>query len=143
MPQYWLMKSEPTVYSIDDLARDKKTYWDGVRNYQARNFMRDQMKIGNLVLFYHSNTEPSGVAGIAKICRTGYPDFDCKSSKENPLWFMADIAFVKKIPRYVSLDELKKNSSLKDMLVVKRGSRLSVQPVLKEHFDTVCRMGNL
>src|SRR3989338_5334855 len=143
MPQYWLMKSEPTVYSIDDLARDRMTYWDGVRNYQARNFMRDQMKIGNLVLFYHSNTEPSGVAGIAKICRTGYPDFDCKSSKENPLWFMADIAFVKKIPRYVSLDELKKNSSLKDMLVVKRCSQLSVQPVLKEHFDTVCRMGNL
>ena len=147
---YWLMKSEPSVYSIDDLKRDKKTYWDGVRNFQARNFMRDAMKVGDRVLFYHSNAEPSSVAGIAKVCREGYPDFtawdkkdkhyDAKSSKNKPLWFMVDIEFVEKFPRFVSLEELKANSFLKGMMVAKRGMRLSVQPVERKHFDRVCEL---
>ena len=144
------MKSEPTSYSIDDLARDKKTFWSGVRNYQARNFMRDQMKKGDLVLFYHSNADPSGIAGLAKICREGYPDFtawdhrdkhfDPTSNPEDPTWFMVDLAFVKKFKKFVSLEDIKKNPKLKAMMVTKKGSRLSVQPVLKTHFDIVCEM---
>lgn len=148
---YWLMKSEPGVCSIDDLARDKTTYWEGVRNYQARNFIRDTMKKGDLVLFYHSNAEPSGVAGIAKIQKEGYPDFtawdkkdvhfDPKSPKEKPLWYMVDVAFVQKFKNFVSLEELKANPLLKGMLVIKRGMRLSVQPVEAKHFEIVRRMG--
>ena len=149
--QYWLMKSEPSVYSIDDLKRDKKTYWDGVRNFQARNFMRDSMKMGDLVLFYHSNAEPSGVAGIAKVGREGYPDFtawdkkdihyDPKSTKEKPLWSMVDLEFVEKFSRFVSLEEMKKNFDLKRMMVTKAG-RLSVQPVERKHFEIVRKIGN-
>ena len=148
---YWLMKCEPSSYSIDDLARDKTTYWDGVRNFQARNFMRDTMKKGDQVLFYHSNAEPSGVAGIAKIQKEGYPDFtawdkkdihfDPKSTKEKPLWSMVDVAFVQKFKNFVSLEELKANASLKGMLVLQRGMRLSVQPVNAAHFKIVCGMG--
>ena len=148
---YWLIKSEPAVYSIDDLAKNKTTYWDGVRNFQARNFMRDSMKIGDLVLFYYSNAEPSGVAGVARICKTGYPDFtawdkkdrhfDSKSTKTKPLWFMVDIEFVEKFPYFVSLEELKGALALKGMMVTRRGMRLSVQPVDKEHFETVRKMG--
>lgn len=152
MPNYWLMKSEPDVYSIDDLARDGKTYWEGVRNFQARNFMRDTMKTGDLVLYYHSNAEPSGIAGVARVCREGYPDssswdkkdihFDPKSSKEKPLWFMVDIEYQSKLKKFLSLEDLKKNPVLKEMLVLKRGMRLSVQPVDKKHFDAVLKMGN-
>src|SRR4051812_22474266 len=108
--QFWLMKTEPGSYSIDDLKRDKKTYWSGVRNYQARNFMRDHMKIGDLVLYYHSNAEPPGVAGIARVCAEAHPDFsawdpedkhfDPRSSQEKPLWMMVDIEFVEKFPRF-------------------------------------------
>lgn len=132
--QHWLMKSEPESYSIDDLKRDGKTGWDGVRNYQARNFMRDQMKIGDLVLFYHSNAEPPGVAGIAKICREAYPD------QKDPTWVMVDLAFVEKFPKVVGLDTLRREARLKDMLVLKKGQRLSVQPVSKEHFEVVLKM---
>ncbi len=145
------MKSEPGVYSIDDLSRDKKTYWDGVRNYQARNFMRDTMKTGDLVLFYHSNAEPPGVAGIAKICRAGYPDFtawdkrdihfDPKSKKDKPQWFMVDVEFVEKFAHFVTLEELKTSAALNGMMVTRQGSRLSVQPVDKKHFETVKNMG--
>ena len=133
-PQYWLMKTEPSVYSIDDLKHDGKTCWDGVRNYQARNFMRDSMKAGDWVLFYHSNAEPSGVAGIAKVCKSGYPEKD-------PLWFMVDLEFIEKFSHFVSLEELKLCSKLKGMMVIRRGSRLSVQPVTKEHFEIVRKMG--
>lgn len=148
---YWLMKCEPDSYSIDDLKRDKKTYWDGVRNFQARNFMRDQMQVGDLILYYHSNAEPSGVAGIARIFKTGYPDFsawdpkdthyDPKSTPKKPLWYMVDLEFVEKFKHFVSLEEIKASPSLKDMLVVKRGQRLSVQPVEKGDFEIIREMG--
>ncbi len=150
--KYWLMKSEPSVYSIDDLKRDKKTYWDGVRNFQARNFMRDSMKAGDLVLFYHSNAEPSGVAGIARVCKAGYLDFtawdkrdvhfDAKSTQDKPLWFMVDVEFVEKFVHFVSLAELKNEPLLKDMLVVKPGTRLSVQPVNQNHFLTIQKLSS-
>jgi predicted RNA-binding protein with PUA-like domain len=145
------MKTEPESYSIDDLARDKKTYWSGVRNYQARNFMRDSMKEGDLVLFYHSNATPSGVAGIARICKTGYPDFtaqdhddhhyDPKSTEKNPIWFMVDVEFQQRFPNFVSLEDIKNNPSLSGMMVTKRGARLSVQPVEKKHFEIIKKMG--
>ena len=149
--QYWLVKSEPSVYSIDDLKKDKVTYWDGVRNFQARNFMRDRMKKGDWVLFYHSNAEPPGVAGIAKVHKEGYPDFtswdkkdkhfDPKSSEQKPLWFMVDLEFYSKFKQFVPLEALKANAKLKDMMVVKPAVRLSVQPVSQEHFEAVLKMG--
>ena len=141
------MKSEPDVYSIDDLARDGTTSWSGVRNYQARNFMRDDMKVGDLVLFYHSNAEPPGVAGIAKVVRTAHPDLtaldprspyhDLKATPENPIWQMVDVGFVAAFKRIVSLDELRADPALAGMLVIKRGMRLSVQPVDPAHFKRV------
>jgi predicted RNA-binding protein with PUA-like domain len=147
----WLMKSEPSVYSIDDLKRDGSTCWEGVRNFQARNLLRDQMKVGDLVLFYHSNAEPSGVAGISRVIRTGYPDFtawdkkdihyDPKSSKENPTWYMVDIGFEEKFKHFVTLEELKADHRFEGMKVVQRGCRLSVQPVESKHFERVCSMG--
>ena len=149
--RYWLMKSEPDVYSIDNLERDEKTSWEGVRNYQARNYMRDQIKIGDLILFYHSNADPSGVAGVAQISREAYADhlswdrkskyFDPKSSPANPIWFMIDVSFVEKFPHFVSLDELRAEKFLKDMLVLKKGMRLSIQPVDSKHFNWVRKMG--
>ena len=148
---YWLMKSELSSYSIDDLKRDKKTSWEGVRNYQARNFMRDQMRVGDLVLFYHSNAEPPGVAGIAKVCKLAHPDrtawepkskyYDAKASPQNPIWMMVDIEFVEKFPHFISLEELKKTKSLESMRVLQKGSRLSVQPVSKEHFQIIEKLG--
>ena len=151
MPSYWLMKSEPSTYSIDDLKKYGHTYWDGVRNYQARNFMRDRMKKGDLVLFYHSNAEPSGIAGVARIRKEGYPDFtawdkkdvhfDPKSTKEKPLWLMVDIEFMEKFSRFISLEDIKAQSKLKDMMVVQKGSRLSVQPVSSAHFEILRDMG--
>lgn len=149
MAKYWLMKSEPNVYSIEDLERDRQTHWEGVRNYQARNLMRDQMQVGDLVLYYHSNSKPPGVVGIARICREAYPDFtswdssskyfDEKSSPENPRWFMVDIEFVENLPGIVSLEEIKSEPSLKEMVLVNR-SRLSVQPVKKEEFEKVLKL---
>jgi len=152
-PKYWLMKSEPSVYSIDDLKNDKKTCWEGIRNYQARNFMRDEMTIGDEVLFYHSNTDPSGVAGIAKVCKNAYPDpaawdkkskyYDSKSSKEKPTWMRVDIGFVQIFRHFVSLHEIKSTPSLKNMYVVRKGMRLSVQPVSKSDFEKITKMGSL
>jgi predicted RNA-binding protein with PUA-like domain len=149
--RYWLVKSEPDVYSIDDLATDERTCWSGVRNFRARNFMRDDMKVGDLVLFYHSNAEPPGVAGLARICREAYPDytawdhkseyFDDKASPDHPIWMMVDLEYVQKFPKFVSLEALKAARSLEGMLVVQRGQRLSVQPVEPEHFRVVCTMG--
>ena len=144
---YWLMKSEPEVYSIDHLARDKKTYWDGVRNYQARNFMRDAMKPGDRVFFYHSNAEPPGIAGIAEITGPGYPDpsqfdsrdvhYDPAAKKDKPVWFCVELKFIKKFPKLISLDELKKTKGLEKMLVLQRGQRLSVQPVTAKEWEIV------
>lgn len=132
---YWLMKSEPSVYSIEDLKKDQKTFWDGVRNFQARNFMRDSMVVGDLVLFYHSNADPSGVAGVARVSKKGAPE------PKDPLWFGVEVEFVKKLKRFVSLEELKKDARLEGMTVTQRGSRLSVQPVKKKHFERVLDMG--
>ncbi len=152
--KYWLMKSEPDCFSIDDLAaeKNKTTHWDGVRNYQARNFMRDDMKAGHQVLFYHSNAKPPGVAGVAKIAKESYPDFtafdpqdkhfDPKSKHETPRWFMVDIKFEKKFKRFVSLDELRTVKSLEGMVLLQKGSRLSVQPVTQKQFDTICKLAD-
>ncbi len=146
MKNYWLMKSEPDVYSIEDLKRDKTTYWDGVRNYQARNFLRDKMKKGDLAFFYHSNAEPPGIAGIAEIVKEGYPDpsafdqkdihYDPKSKKEKPAWFVVEIRFVKKFKRLIPLDEIRKAARLQDMVLLRSG-RLSVQPVSASEWKTV------
>ncbi len=149
--KYWLMKSEPDVFSIDDLKKNKKTHWDGVRNYQARNFMRDDMKIGDQVLFYHSNTDVPGVYGIAEIVKEGYPDFtafdpedkhyDPKSKHDSPTWIMVDIKFVEKFKNPASLDSIKENKKLQNMKLVQRGNRLSVMPVAKAEFDEIVKMG--
>jgi predicted RNA-binding protein with PUA-like domain len=149
--RYWLMKSEPGAYSIDDLARDGETFWDSVRNYQARNFMRDDMRVGDGVLFYHSNAAPPGVVGVAEVSREGYPDhtardptsghYDEKATDDDPRWFMVDIRFVRKLPRTVPLDELKAEKALDGMVVTTR-SRLSVQPVQKKHFEHVLTMAD-
>tara|TARA_B100001250_G_scaffold50692_1_gene39618 strand:+ start:1315 stop:1761 length:447 start_codon:yes stop_codon:yes gene_type:complete len=146
------MKSEPDVYPFSQLVADGSTHWDGVRNYQARNFMRDAMKLGDLVLFYHSNTKPPHVAGLARVCKEGYPDytswdsdskyFDEKSSPENPRWIMVDIEPLKEM-QAVSLADLRINPALEDMALLARGQRLSVQPVSEEHFLEVCRMGGV
>lgn len=148
--RYWLMKCEPDCYSIDDLKRDKQTTWEGVRNYQARNFIRDDMKVGDEVLFYHSSCEPPGVAGLAKICKAPYPDdtawdpknmyFDPKSTPAEPIWMRVDVAFVRKFKDLIGLDRLKANEKLIGMLVTARGSRLSIQPVSPEHFAEVVKM---
>ncbi len=151
-PQYWLMKSEPNSFSIHDLERLRKSSWDGVRNYQARNFMRDQMRIGDLVLFYHSNAKPPGVAGTARVCREAYPDFttfeknhkgfDPKSNPEKPIWFMVDVEFVEIFPRFVPLEELRRTKNLETLLVIRKGIRLSVQPVEKKHFEIIKQLGH-
>ena len=149
MKNYWLMKSEPGAYSIDDLQKDRRTHWDGVRNYQARNLMRDQIKLGDKVLFYHSNTQPPGVIGVAFIVREGYPDYtafdprdphyDPKSKRESPRWYMVDIEFEKKLPRLISLPELRMVQELEEMVLLKR-SRLSVQPVRPSEFRTILEL---
>lgn len=144
------MKSEPDVYPFSQLAEDGSTHWDGVRNYQARNTMRDDMKVGDLVLFYHSNTKPPHVAGLARVCREGYPDhtswdssskyFDEKSNPDNPRWMMVDIEPIQAF-EMISLPDLKANPALEGMPLLARGQRLSVQPVSDEHFQIVCEMG--
>jgi predicted RNA-binding protein with PUA-like domain len=145
------MKCEPSAYTIEDLARDGKTGWEGVRNYQARNFMRDDMHVGDAVLFYASNAEPSGVTGLAQIARAGYPDpfatkkghryYDEKSSADAPTWYTVDVAYVERFPAIVPLETLKTTAGLEQMLVTKKGSRLSIQPVTKQEYDIVVRLG--
>lgn len=147
--KYWLMKSEPDSYSIDDLQRDGSEPWDGVRNYQARNFMRD-MKVGDLALFYHSNAKPPGVAGVCRISKEAYPDptqfdrksryYDPKSTRESPRWSLVDVSFVEKFDDEISLPVLKDTPQLDGMRVTQKGARLSVQPVDKKHFKHVLKM---
>jgi len=150
---YWLMKSEPDEFSIDDLAKapKKTTPWFGVRNYQARNFMRDRMRIGDGVLFYHSSAEPPAVAGTARVVRAGYPDptqfdprdahFDRDSLRDDPCWYAVDIKFDSKFARVVTLPELRDTKPLADMVLLRRGSRLSVQPVTAAEWKQILKMG--
>ena len=153
MPHYWLLKSEPEVFSFDHLLRapKKSAGWDGVRNFQARNFLRDSMKPGDGVLFYHSNAEPPGVAGEAVVTKAGHLDptqfdpgddhYDPKSKREAPLWYQVEIKAVAKFKRFVSLPELRAEAALKDMVLLRKGSRLSVQPVTEAEFRAVLALG--
>lgn len=146
--RYWLMKSEPDVYSIDDLEREGSTSWEGIRNYKARNNMQE-MKVGDEVLFYHSNANPPGIAGLARVSKEAYPDHfafekkhkyhDPKSDPDDPRWFMVDIEFVAKAPDFVPLSDIKDDAKLSDMELVRYG-RLSVQSVKKDEFERVKKM---
>jgi predicted RNA-binding protein with PUA-like domain len=150
MPRNWLMKSEPQVYSIDDLRRDGTTSWEGVRNYQARNFLRDDAQPGDRVLYYHSNADPPAVAGLARVARAGYPDpsaldpasdyYDPKATADDPRWYMVDVEWVETFPRPVPLDALRGTPGLEKMLVINK-SRLSVQPVTDDEYEIVVRLG--
>ena len=151
--RYWLFKSEPTAYSFDDLMNDPDGWaeWDGVRNYQARNMMRDDMKVGDSILFYHSNAKPMAVVGIASVVREAYDDFhaldpddkhyDPKATPEKPIWSMVDIKGERPLARPVTLAEIKENPKLKDMLLIRKGMRLSIQPITKEEFIEVVSQG--
>jgi predicted RNA-binding protein with PUA-like domain len=149
---YWLMKSEPSAYSIDDLKKKKVDAWGGVRNYQARNFMM-AMKMGDGVLFYHSSAKPNGVYGLAKVAKLAHPDqsqfdtkdshFDQKATKEKPIWQCVDVQFVKKFKAPISLEQIKRDKKLAGMRVREVGSRLSVQPVSKEHFEYIVYLANM
>lgn len=142
----WLLKTEPNTYSIDDLKRDKKTAWDSIRNYQARNFLTS-MEVGELCLIYHSNAEPPGVIGIGKISKRAFADplqfdknsdyYDPKATKEKPRWFCPEISFVEKLTRLISLSELREIKELKEMALLRKGSRLSVQEVSEKEFKTI------
>ncbi len=150
--RYWLFKSEPTAYCFADLQaeEDQTAPWDGVRNYQVRNFMRDDMKVGDGVLFYHSSAKPLAVVGTATIVREAYADstaldpaekhYDAKSSPDNPIWLMVDIKAEQEFKRPVTLDDIKQNPRLQNMLVIRRGMRLSIQPVTQEEWDEVVGM---
>ena len=150
--KYWLFKSEPEEFSINDLKkkRSKTEHWDGVRNYQARNFMRDDMKIGDLGFFYHSNCDVPGIVGIVEVAREGYVDhtafdpddkhYDPKSDPDKPRWFMVDVKFVERFPDTISLQELKTNPKLADMRLVQKGNRLSVMPVEKKEWNAILKM---
>jgi predicted RNA-binding protein with PUA-like domain len=150
--RYWLMKSEPSVFSIDDLARAPKqtTSWDGVRNYQARNLLREAQP-GDGVIFYHSSADPPAAVGTATIARAAYPDatqfdarsdhYDRDSKKDQPRWFVVDVKLDKKFPRPVTLSELRANPALEGMELLRKGSRLSVQPVTPAEWKVVCKMG--
>lgn len=148
--RYWLMKSEPESFSIDDLKnRPKQTEpWDGVRNYQARNMMRDEMKVGDLAFFYHSNCDEPGIVGIMEICREGYPDhtafdpedhhYDPKSDPDNPRWMMVDVKYVRHLERTISLRDIKEHAAQLDGFpLIRKGNRLSVMPVEKAHWDFI------
>jgi predicted RNA-binding protein with PUA-like domain len=143
----WLMKSEPDVYSIDDLKRDGREMWDSIRNYQARNMMRDDMRIGDEIFFYHSNCKQPAIAGISRVASEPYPDptqfdpdsryFDPKSSTEAPRWILVDVEFVRKLKEPITLAEIKAHPGLDDMILTRRGNRLSIMPVSKEHWDII------
>ena len=151
--KYWLFKSEPDEFSIDDLKKQKTAPWEGVRNYQARNFMRDECKKGDLILFYHSSCKPAGVAGVAVVTREAFADpaqfdpkspyFDPKSCVENPRWQCVEVGFREKLPRLVELAQIKASPKLKNMVLVQKGSRLSIQPVEENEFREILKMAGL
>ena len=144
---YWLMKSEPDDYSIDDLKRDRREPWDGVRNYQARNMMRDDMRVGDEVFFYHSNCKAPGIVGIARVASKPYPDatqfdpeskyYDPKSSEQNPRWHLVDVRYVRKLKRTITLAELKELPELDGFVLTRKGNRLSIMPVSPEHWERI------
>lgn len=150
--KYWLFKSEPDCFSIDDLMHRRKQteHWDGVRNYQVRNMLRDDIKPGDHVFFYHSSCTPPGIVGIAEVVKAGYPDFtawdinsdhfDPKSTEENPRWYMVDIKFVEKFPRMVTLEEIKQHPALEEMLITRKGNRLSITAISKPEWQTICKL---
>ncbi len=147
MARCWLVKSEPDCYPYEQLEREGRTMWDGVRNYQARNFMRDEMRVGDPVLYYHSSTAVPGVVGLARVASEPYPDptqfdaaseyYDPKATPENPRWFLVDIEAVERLPRVVTLAEMKEDPALEGMQLLRRGNRLSVMPVEPEHLERV------
>lgn len=151
---YWLFKSEPTTFSIDDLARKPRQieHWDGVRNYQVRNLLRDEINVGDQGFFYHSSCIPPGIAGIIEVVKKGYPDFtawnpdsphfDPKSTSDHPRWYMVDVKFVRKFPRLITLDEIKKHPKLKTMQVRRRGNRLSITSVTPEEWKVILGLVN-
>jgi len=151
--RYWLFKTEPDVYSIDDLAAesDRRTYWEGVRNYQARNLLRDEVKKGDGVLFYHSRVKPMCVAGTAKVVRNGYPDptqfdpkskyHDSKAKRDDPPWMVVDIELDQVFSSPVTLDEMREMPALKEMMLLRRGARLSIQPVTADEWKTILKRG--
>ena len=151
---YWLFKSEPSEFSWNDLKKSKNqtTFWDGVRNYQARNFLRDEIERGDEVLFYQSNTDPLAVVGFCKVVKKGYADhtqfdtkndhFDSKAKKDSPTWFMVDIKLVKEFKKLITLDSIKANPKLKYMKLIQRGQRLSIQPVTKTEWDEILNMAD-
>ena len=148
--KHWLIKSEPDVFGIDDLERVKREPWNGVRNYQARNYMWKDMKAGDLALFYHSNAKPPGVAGVAKVAGEPYPDktqfdekseyFDPGAKKDNPRWWLVDFEFVAKFSELLPLETIKEDPILSEMVVAQKGTRLSITPVEKVHFKRVCKL---
>jgi predicted RNA-binding protein with PUA-like domain len=135
MKNYWIVKSEPDCYSIDDMQKDQKALWTGIRNYQARNFMRDKMNVGDLVLFYHSSADPTAVVGIVKVTKKAVPE------KEDPIWVAPEMTFVKKFKRPVTLSEIKIRPDLAGISVAQKGSRLSVLPLSEAHFKVIERLG--
>ncbi len=148
---YWLMKCEPDVYSISDLEQDTTTTWEGVRNYQARNFMRDYMQLNDRIVFYHSNAKPPGAAGLARVCKTAYPDhfswepthryFDPKSCPENPRWVMVDVAFEQKFNTVISIQTLREHPELQQLLILQKGSRLSITPIQAHEYRIIQQLG--
>lgn len=152
MPAFWLLKCEPDVYSIHDLARDGVTGWDGVRNYQVRNFMRDTMRAGDLGVFYHSNAEPSGAAGVLRITRTGVADpsqfdrksdyHDPKSDPKDPTWVMCEVEFVEAFDEVVALERMRTEKSLEGLQILKRGNRLSITPLTEAEFKAIRALGS-
>jgi predicted RNA-binding protein with PUA-like domain len=147
---YWLMKSEPDAYSIDDLECDGVTPWDGIRNYQARNMMRDDMQIGDEVFYYHSNTKEPGIVGIARIASEPYADalqfdpdskyYDPKSNPDEPRWLLRDVEFVRKLDRTITLTELKAQSGLDGLILLRKGNRLSIMPIEKKHWNRILKL---
>jgi predicted RNA-binding protein with PUA-like domain len=150
LKKYWLMKTEPTTFSIDDLQAQRVTHWEGIRNYQARNMMRDEMQVGDGVLFYHSNCATPGIVGLAEIVKVAYPDFtawdplspyfDPKSSPENPRWCMVDVKFKSKLPTLISLDGLRQIPECVALKVLQKGNRLSITPVTRAEWDAILRL---
>lgn len=152
--RYWLMKSEPLTFSIDHLRAlpNQTDSWDGVRNYQARNMMRDEIKIGDQVFFYHSNCNPAGIVGIMEVVKESHPDhtafdpddshYDPKSDPDNPRWFMVDLKFKRKFNRLISLAELRQSSGLDKMLILRKGNRLSITPITQNEWEIICELGD-